>query len=201
MTPKEALRAAFIARRRALPEADRLAAGQNMGVLFAGFKPFKCRSCCAYLSHDNEIPARHLVRQALAWNAACAVPAWDPETKSYQLYAFHAQTKLVKGRHGIREPEHRILVPVAGVRLMLIPGVAFDTAGNRVGHGKGYYDALLARAAPDALKVGVCYDWQVTPDTIPAEPHDIPVDLLLTDRRVHCCNPAKLAAPQTPKAR
>jgi len=196
MTHKETLRAIHIGRRRSLPEAGRLSAARDMGTLFANFAPFKCRSCCAYLSHDGEIPTRHLIRHALAWNAACAIPAWDAEAKAYQLCAFHAQTKLVKGRHGIREPENRVPVDVAGIRLLLIPGVAFDTSGNRVGHGKGYYDALLARASPNALKVGVCYDWQITPVPIPAEPHDLPVDFLLTDRRIHCCNPAKLAAAQ-----
>ena len=195
MTRKEELRAANIERRRALSEDERQSAAQNVGALFAGFSPFKkCRSFGAYLSHDNEIPSRHLIRHALAWNAACAIPAWDAEAKAYQLCAFHAQTKLVKGRHGIREPENRVPVDVAGIRLLLIPGVAFDTSGNRVGHGKGYYDALLARASPNALKVGVCYDWQITPEPIPAEPHDVPVDFILTDRRVHCCNPARLAA-------
>ena len=197
MTHKEALRAVNIERRRALPEDERQSAAQGLGALFAGFSPFKkCRSFGAYLSHDNEIPTRHLIRHALAWNAACAVPAWDAETKSYQFYAFHAQTKLVKGRHGIREPENRILISTAALQLLLIPGVAFDAAGNRVGHGKGYYDALLKQAAPNAIKVGVCYDWQITPAPIPAESHDIPVDFLLTDRRIHCCNPAKLAAPR-----
>jgi 5-formyltetrahydrofolate cyclo-ligase len=196
MTHKEALRAANLERRRALPEDERQSAGRDMGFLFSGFAPFKCRSCCAYLSHDNEIPSRHLIRQALAWNAACAVPAWDPATKSYQFCAFHAQTRLVKGRNGIREPEHRILVDISGIQLLLIPGVAFATAGNRVGHGKGYYDAILAQAAPQSIKVGVCYDWQITSVPIPAESHDIPVDFLLTNRRVHCCNPAKLALLQ-----
>ena len=199
MTHKEALRAANLERRRALAEEERQSAGRDMGIFFKSFAPFKSRSCCAYLSHDNEIPTRHLIRVAFAWNAACAVPAWDAETKTYQLYAFHTQTKLVKGRHGIREPENRVLVSVASMRLLLIPGVAFDTAGNRVGHGKGYYDLLLAQAAPHAIKVGVCYDWQISPVPIPAEPHDIPVDFLLTNRRVHCCNPAKLATAQKKK--
>ena len=193
MTPKEALRAANLERRRAMPDAERQSAGRDMGRLFSAFALFKRRSCCAYLSHDNEIPARYLIRQVFAWNASCAVPAWDPEAKAYQLYAFHPQSKIVKGRHGIREPGHRVLVAVPGIQLLLVPGLAFDAAGNRVGHGKGHFDAILAKASPDAIKVGVCYDWQVTPAPIPAESHDIPVDFLLTNRRVQCCNPARLA--------
>ena len=194
MTTKEAIRAAHIERRRALSDSERQSAARDMGVLFAGFTFFKRRSCCAFLSHDNEIPTRYLIRQILAWNASCAVPAWDTETKSYQFYAFHAQTRLVKGRYGIREPEHRVLVSCADARMLLVPGVAFDAAGNRIGHGKGYYDAILAKTAPNALKVGVCYDWQIIPGLLPVEPRDIPVDFLLTNRRVHCCAPAKLRA-------
>ena len=194
MTSKEALRAAHIGRRRALSDAERQAAAKNIALFFSGFAPFRRRSFSAYLSHDNEIPTRHLIRQILAWNAACALPAWDPASKAYHLFAFHAQTPLVKGPYGIREPGQRIPVSAASVRLFLIPGVAFDNAGNRVGHGKGYYDTILANASSDAIKVGVCYDWQITNDPIPAESHDIAMDFLLTDRRVLCCNPEKLAA-------
>ena len=188
---KDELRAAHLQRRRALSDEERQSAAKAASVLFASFVLFKRSSYCAYLSHDNEMPTRHLIRQIFAWKASLAIPAWDAQQKSYDLCAFHAQTKLVTGKYGIREPEARHPVNPSSIRLLLIPGVAFDPDGNRVGHGKGYYDAILSRIAHGALKVGFCYDWQIVP-SIPAEPHDIPVDFLLTDRRILCCNPKKM---------
>ena len=194
MTPKDELRAAYLQRRRDISDEERQSAAKAAGVLFASFSLFKRSSYCAYLSNENEMPTCHLIRQIFAWNASLAIPAWDAPTKSYHLCAFHGQTKVITGHYGIREPEHHVPVTPSSIRLFLIPGVAFDTNGNRIGHGKGYYDAILTSAAPNALKVGLCYDWQITPSPIPAEPHDIPVDFLLTDRRILCCNPSKLHA-------
>ena len=196
MTQKDEFRIAHIARRRALSDEERQAAGKDMGILFLNFIHFKRRSYSAYVSHDHEIPTRHLINQILAWNAKLAIPAWDSVAKTYELCAFHAQTRLITGRFGVREPEHHITVNPADIRLLLIPGVAFDNTGNRVGHGKGYYDAILAKASPEALKVGVCYDWQIVP-SLPAEAHDIPMDFILTDRRILCCNPLKMRAKIT----
>ena len=192
MTRKDELRAAFIERRGAVTEEERQSAAKAAGVLFSNFTLFKQRSCCAYLSNNNEMPTRHFIRQIFAWKSTLCVPAWDPASKSYHLCAFDAQTKVATGRFGIREPEQRIPVGMGGIRLFLVPGVCFDADGNRLGHGKGYYDSILARAAPEALKVGVCYDWQISTEPLPAEPHDIAMDFLLTDRRIVCCNPKKL---------
>jgi len=193
MTPKDELRAAYLQRRRDLSDEERQSAAKAAALLFANFTPFKRHSYCAYLSHDNEMPTRHLIRQIFTWKASLAIPAWDAQTKSYQLCAFNAQTKLITGHYGIREPDIRHEIAPSSIRLLLIPGVAFDPDGNRIGHGKGYYDSILSRIAPAAIKVGLCYDWQIAP-SIPAEPHDIPVDFLLTDRRIVCCNPQKLRA-------
>lgn len=66
--------------------------------------------------------------------------------------------------------------------LMLVPGVVFDEKKNRMGYGKGYYDRY-ALQAPKALRIGISYEMQIA-DSIPAEGHDIPMDYLLTERRL-----------------
>ena len=62
----------------------------------------------------------------------------------------------------------------------IIPGVAFDVAGNRLGYGKGFYDRLLLNLSEDCLTVGISYQCQIF-DSIPTEDHDISLDLVLTD--------------------
>ncbi len=85
---------------------------------------------------------------------------------------------LVKGHFGILEPSSS--APVAdpnGLDLILVPGIAFDREGGRLGRGRGYYDRLLAGAS--AFKVGVCFDSQIVPE-VPREPHDIRMDAVVT---------------------
>jgi 5-formyltetrahydrofolate cyclo-ligase len=76
-------------------------------------------------------------------------------------------------------------VPVFGVEdeldLIIVPGVAFDLAGRRIGRGGGFYDRLLPQYR--AVRAGICFDFQCL-ETIPAEEHDIQMDLLVTERQI-----------------
>jgi len=91
---------------------------------------------------------------------------------------FHAvadlATELVAGTYGVREPRPDLPeVPITDIDVFFCPGLAFDAKGGRLGRGKGYYDRTLARARPDALKIGVCFPCQIVLHTFPAEAHDI----------------------------
>ena len=77
------------------------------------------------------------------------------------------------GAFHIEEPDGNDTVDVADIDLIVVPGVAYDRSGNRLGRGKGFYDRLLSRAR--AITVGVCYDFQLV-DSIAVDEHDIPVD-------------------------
>ena len=87
---------------------------------------------------------------------------------------------LQLGYRGVREPTGpRIDPEVVGVAV--VPGVAFDPHGGRLGHGGGHYDRLLAQLPDDCLRIGVCFACQVVP-RVPRAPHDEPVDVVLTER-------------------
>lgn len=87
---------------------------------------------------------------------------------------------LVPGTMGIREPSpHLPRVEVGEIDAFLCPGLAFDARGGRLGRGRGFYDRTLARARPDAWKMGVCFPQQLVPDTF-SQAHDIPMDGVLT---------------------
>lgn len=88
--------------------------------------------------------------------------------------------QLQKGAFNIEEPMGENLVEVSAMELIVVPAVAYDRHGNRVGRGKGYYDRLLAEAS--AQKIGVGYDFQLL-DEIEAENHDVKVDMIITDQR------------------
>ncbi|HSZ84085.1 MAG TPA: 5-formyltetrahydrofolate cyclo-ligase, partial [Polyangia bacterium] len=103
---------------------------------------------------------------------------------------FHEATgadDLCDGPHGLREPRASCAeVPVESIDVMLVPGLAFDGAGRRLGYGGGYYDdagrTLRARRSASLL-IGLAYDFQIV-DACPADARDVAVDVVVTERRV-----------------
>lgn len=87
-------------------------------------------------------------------------------------------TALAMGRYGIAEPQGQDFTDYAAIGLAVVPGVAFDRQGNRLGRGKGYYDRLLPYL-PTAYKIGICFPYQLVND-IPTDAHDIRMDEIIT---------------------
>jgi 5-formyltetrahydrofolate cyclo-ligase len=96
---------------------------------------------------------------------------------------FHAVTldELAPTRFGLREPSaDAAQVAVSEVAAFVVPGLAFDRAGGRIGWGRGYYDATFAAASPTALRVGLAYECQLIEQVTP-EPHDVALHILITE--------------------
>ena len=91
----------------------------------------------------------------------------------------YEETRLELGSFHIEEPTGDDTVAVEDIELMVIPAVAFDRKGNRLGRGKGFYDRLLATSK--ATKIGVGYEFQLL-DSIPSEPHDVAMDMVITQK-------------------
>lgn len=91
----------------------------------------------------------------------------------------YEETRLELGSFHIEEPTGEDVVDVEDIELMIIPAVAFDRKGNRLGRGKGFYDRLLATSK--ATKIGVGYEFQLF-DSIPSEPHDVAMDMVITQK-------------------
>jgi 5-formyltetrahydrofolate cyclo-ligase len=89
---------------------------------------------------------------------------------------------LVAGRFGIHEPLSGAILPLEEIDLMVLPGVAFDQKGIRLGYGLGCYDRVLAPPTRPTL-VGLAYDFQIVP-SLPQEEHDIPVDFVVTEGKI-----------------
>lgn len=92
------------------------------------------------------------------------------------------RSRLHLGAFHIEEPDGEELTPVEDIELIIVPGVAYDRRGRRVGRGKGYYDRLLS--GTKAVKIGVAYDFQLV-DDIDTDEFDVPVDIVITDRNVY----------------
>ena len=130
----------------------------------------------------GEVDIWPLLAEALKAGKTAALPRFDSTANAYVACRVeNPDHDLVRGKLGIREPGalcSQIIPPK--VDLVLVPGVAFDLNGHRLGRGKGYYDQLLASLR--GRKCGVAFDQQVL-DEVPTEAHDVRLDYLLTPTR------------------
>ena len=135
-----------------------------------------------YASMPSELATAPGIEAALAEGKRVAVPWCDGDDLG--LWRVESRSELVPGTWGIPEPPaarrgdpERRTAPEE-LELVVVPGLAFDRRGRRLGHGKGYYDRLLARTP--AARVGLCYATQVFPE-VPAGPRDAVMDWLVTE--------------------
>jgi 5-formyltetrahydrofolate cyclo-ligase len=137
------------------------------------------RSVLFYSALPGEPDLSSLLQEALADGKTVAFPRYMAATESYiTCQITDASRDLAPGRYGIFEPRSSCAeLPLNRLDFLLVPGVAFDLSGARLGRGKGYFDRLLARAL--GVRCGVAFDWQVLPE-LPTEPHDVRVDCLVT---------------------
>ena len=141
------------------------------------------QTLAVFVSFGKEIETHAVIRQLLARGRQICVPAFH--AGKYVAAAIEDfDQNLVAGKLGILEPKQLHHVPVTRPDVWLVPGLAFDRRGNRLGRGKGYFDALLQHAT--GVKIALAHDFQLL-DEVPTEPHDIHMDLIVTEKQVvHC---------------
>lgn len=185
---KASLRRDVLARRRALP--DRAARSETIGQRFlAEFPPADYQTHLVYVSVRDEVETGWLLENALRMQGRIVVPYCLPGNQ-LGLFQLEAMQELHRGAYGIREPEERLreerIVRPEALDLVVMPGVAFDAHGNRLGYGKGYFDRLLAQLRPDCVRIALAFDCQLV-EEIPAQSHDVPVNVILTEtQRIDC---------------
>jgi 5-formyltetrahydrofolate cyclo-ligase len=177
---KSAIRRAAIARRDALPAAERAQAAATIaarpfpvavapGAIVSGFMPLK--------SEINPLP---LMRKLSEAGIRLALPAIDGRGRPLIMRAYAIGDALASGQWGIREPKPEAAEVAPDI--LLVPLLAFDRRGNRIGYGAGYYDMTIAkfRAVKPVLAVGIAYAAQEIA-AVPVTPRDARLDLVLTE--------------------
>ncbi len=185
---KAALRARLRAAREALPAAERAQADAAIAARARALPELAGADLVlAYLSFGAEVDTRALI--AWAWDAGkrVALPCCVPGTRALDWYITDSFEGLVRCRFGMDEPapdSARALDPSqAGPRAVaLVPGLAFDRRGFRIGYGGGFYDRFLA--AFPGVSVGLCRDAALLPALPGLEPHDQPVAAVVTESEV-----------------
>lgn len=183
---KTALRRQYAAARRSVPEKAALDA--EIRRLVAGLPEFAAAAYVSIYAADAEEPDLLPLLSAFAGKRFMA-PRYVAAEQRYEFALLNGMASLTVGRYGLGEADATCpKAPEEAVRhdtLHLIPGVAFDGAGVRLGRGGGFYDRLLAGVRSPVC--GVFYAVQQC-EALPAEPHDRRVDLAVTERGVFYCN-------------
>jgi 5-formyltetrahydrofolate cyclo-ligase len=180
---KRALRDQVLAALHGIPAAERIAASaQARALLKAQARWRTARSVLLFAPLPEELDIWPLLAEALSAGKTVALPRFVPATRSYEVcQVLDPETDLEVGHFGIREPGVGCDRYASDrLDLILVPGVAFDLHGGRLGRGKGYYDQLLG--VWHGLTCGVAFEEQIIGE-IPVEPHDVRMNYILTPAR------------------
>jgi len=143
----------------------------------------------AYNAMPSEADPGGFVAHLLDSGVVVALPrVVEGSDRTLDLHIFRPGDRLVTSGAGVSEPlDTAPRVDRASITVALVPGLVYDICGNRLGFGEGYYDRLLSQL-PRALKLGICFDFQLV-DSLPAAAHDVSMDRLVTDARSLRCGP------------
>lgn len=171
---KKEIRAAMRRLNRALEPERRAAASERIFTAVERLDAFRRATTVGlFCALGDEPDTGAALRRWAAAGKRIAVPRVEGERMRFFLYD---PAVTVRGAFGIEEPGPGAALCAPGeLEAVIVPGVAFTAAGERMGRGRGYYDRYLAQPELRAVKIGVCYTHQLA-DALPVEPHDVRMD-------------------------
>jgi 5-formyltetrahydrofolate cyclo-ligase len=151
---------------------------------FANF--LEAKIVLLYVNKKSEVASLNIIKKCFDFNKIVILPAFNIKTYKMKLMKVDdLDNDLITGPRGILEPDiNRCkIVPVDCIDLAIIPGVAFDEKGGRIGTGEGYYDRFIPKLSVTTRKVAIALECQII-QQVPVESHDKHVDIIITEERV-----------------
>jgi 5-formyltetrahydrofolate cyclo-ligase len=145
------------------------------------------RVALIYLSHRTEVSTQKIIQYGFEKGIRICVPSFDSEKKAYLPSELkNLEQELESGQFGIQEPrmQDRRIVPTQDLDVVIVPGLAFDRSGNRLGYGLGYFDGMCRNIR--AQKVGLAYHFQII-DNLNPHSNDVAMDFVVTEKEVISC--------------
>ena len=183
---KAHLRKTVLARRDAMDAGSRAASSRAIVQKIVGLAAYReARTVMAYAGFGSELQTDAFLRHTLNEGKRLLLPRVNRQKKRLDVYEVRDPARdLEAGTWGIREPrpDHCDPADLRAAGFVLVPGVAFDRQGGRLGHGAGFYDRLLSGSvSPQACLVAGAFETQ-TVEEVPMDEHDVPVDLVVTEK-------------------
>ncbi|TDX47995.1 5-formyltetrahydrofolate cyclo-ligase [Orenia marismortui] len=157
--------------------------------LFALEEFDSAQSIMLYVAFRNEVRTETMIKDCLDMGKKVIVPVTDIDNRELYLSELKDyDLELTQGSYGILEPESNYIriVDLSEVDLVVLPGLAFDKRGNRLGYGGGYYDKLLAKNS-NLTKIAICFDFQIIANVV-FDNHDIKMDKIISEEQVIVCS-------------
>jgi 5-formyltetrahydrofolate cyclo-ligase len=190
---KRAIRQELRERRKRLPAPLVEAAGVAVCARLLEFPLYQAAASVGlYLADENEVPTRLLIDQCVNAGRSLYLPR-DAGVPAFVRW--HPGTSLRQGRGGVQEPVDGVPVDLELPAIVLLPVVAWDDAGTRLGRGGGFYDRLLPGLDPRVVRVGLAYEFQAFPE-LPRDPWDVSMHYVITERRLVACGDGHPASIQ-----
>ncbi len=173
------------ARLEEVPATTRDSASEATCQQLTAMPEVQCGPLAAYAATATEITLEAVIAAAWRRGQAVYLPRWHTAQRAYEMVGIAAETTLRTGRMGISEPPAELDAIDDATRrselVWLVPGLAFDRSGMRLGRGGGHYDRLLRNVT--GLRIAIAYDWQIVTE-LPRQAHDVPVSRVVTDTQV-----------------
>lgn len=182
---KDALRKEYKIKRSSLTPDEiknKSLCAQKMFLQSDLYKNSKC--LMVYMPLGKETRTDDIISKAFCDQKVVVIPVTDEKTGHITPVIIEPDTEYIKGAFGIREPEKKVICHKESIDTILVPGVAFDRFGNRMGFGKGCYDMFLEGFC--GVKIGFCYELQIS-DKLPHSEKDIPMDYIISDKMIMDC--------------
>ena len=187
---RKKIRQEILKQRRTIPDEDAYKAGLNIVKVLKEHPFFTSKKIVAsYVSTGGEISTSPLNDYLLDAHDLI-LPFININVKgSMDFYSFKKGDSLIENRFHILEPENKKenLIRPDLIDAIVVPLVAFDNRGNRMGMGGGYYDRMLKKISAECLLIGIAYDFQLI-DNVPTESWDMPLDEVITPTAHYICN-------------
>lgn len=169
--------------RREMTEKEVSEKSKKIQRLLFEFDRYKnAKTVMVFISAFKEPSTAEIISDAFKSGKRVVVPVSDTKTETIILSYLDNTGDLKKGAYGILEPPVIKPADAADIDFILVPGLAFDRHGNRMGFGKGYYDKLLCSSA--AEKTALCYSFQLL-DKIPSDAHDVLMNTIITEEKIY----------------
>lgn len=186
---KNTLRKFMLNKRSLLSDIEVNKMSLNIFELLKSTKVLSFKNILVYSDFKNEVKTSDIIKYLLVNDRGVFLPKCDITTETFnavQISDINCITQ--KNKYGIKEPQYNFSFKQsdAEIECVIIPGIAFDTDGNSIGFGCGYYDKFLKNNS-NAFKIGLCYEFQIV-DKIEKDRFDIPMDMLITENRIIICN-------------
>ena len=193
---KKMLRLKLTEARNELSENEREQwSNEAIGYIIEEFETMEIKNFLVYIPFRSELNTRPLIEWGWNKGVEVLVPRCDPSDYSMEMYPLRNWNELAPGAYGIEEPDPMRTIAVGYQfvpEAIVLPGLAFDRGGGRLGYGSGYYDRLYERlqlsteATKPPILIGLGYNIQVV-DKVPMDEHDVALNMLITEKGIVDC--------------